>query len=307
MKHKKGFADTLLTYLGAYGNHLETREVAEGNFCLKLMPGFAKEAVVERRSQWNAGFRFEGKSDAEWVYVEHMVLAPDHVNDDIESWVGIGMAFLGKPLLHCKSDRDNADFEVVKFGLVPAISSVFMKKHSADDMATYVGTILRKGVMCRVFILCIRRGNESWMVEYVFPAYVTETRVEGGKLTVHETRPPKPGEKVDVKISQGEMQIAGVVLGNFRALDGIHCSFCDKVVTEEDVFPVEMGNTKLFDNMPLRGSATFRLPCCDDCKRRITVPSLDLDRIKAVADIRDALAKGADFKSEWINSHNQNP
>ena len=92
-----------------------------------------------------------------------------------------------------------------------------------------------------------------------------------------------------------------------RALDGIHCSFCDKVVTEEDVFPVEMGNIKLFDDMPLRGSATFRLPCCDDCKRRITVPPLDLDRIKAVTDIRDALAKGADFKSEWINSHNQNP
>lgn len=305
MTLKPGYIDTLLPYLGAYGNdHLERREVAEGNFCLKLMPGFAREAVVERRSQWNVGFRFDGKSDSEWIYVEHLILAADHVKDGIESWVGAGMAILGRPLLHSNSDKDNADFEAVKFGLVPAISTVFMKKHRADDMATYVGTILRKGVMCRVFILCLRRGNESWMVEYVFPAYVTETRVEGGKLTVHETRPPKPGENVDEKISQGEMQIAGVVLGNFRALNGIHCSFCDRVVSEEDVFPVEMDNIKLFDDMPLRGSATFRLPCCDDCKRRITVPALDLDRIKAVADIGDALAKGATFADDWLHYHN---
>lgn len=300
MKLKKGYVDTLLPYLGMYGSNLERREVAEGNFCLKLIPGFAKEPVIGRRSRWTCGTRFDGRSDSEWVYVEHMILAPDHVEDDIEMWVGASMAILGKPLLHSKSDNDNANYGIVKFGLVPAISTVFMKRHRADDMATYAGTITLRGVMCRVFILCLRRGNEGWMVEYVFPAQVTETKMLGGKLTVSETRPLRVGEKAEEKISQGEMQLAGIVLGNFRALDGIHCSFCDKVVMEDDVFPVELDNVKVFDDMPLRGSATFRLPCCDECKRQITKHGLDLDRIKAVDDIRNALAQGATFKAEWL-------
>ncbi len=299
----KDYPDIPMPYLGSYGRNLTSVAFASGNFCLKLPDGFARNPMVANISEWNNGFCFSGRSEVEWVYVEHLRMATGHESDNIENWVEVGTALLGKPHLHSPDYLASHDSEVLSFEKVPAISRMFMQRHSADDMITYIGTIRYKKVVCRLFILCLRRGNESWMVEYVFPAYISKNRTDGGRIIINELRHPDREENVSLKASLGEMQLAGVVLGNFRAYDARQCFLCTKIVSDDESLEVKMDDVKVFDDMPLRGSANITVPCCSKCLAQIDANGVDLECLKSNEVVSKTLQDGGRFNEEWMQMH----
>lgn len=265
----------------------------EGNFRLKLPKSIVPEVAVKALSPSNAHFHFKGQDRFDWVHIEYMTNA--HGGADIREWVEAPVVMFGKPMLGIEEK-----FEVVKFGWMPAVSANYLKRHKADEMATFAGSVRIGETVCRVFMVCFRRGDEAWKVEYGFPAVITDATVNGPIVT-HKMRKPNPGEKVPPDPSRAEMEEAAKVLGWFRPYDAVKCRFCGKIVSDEEVFTVELENVKS-DFLPIRTAAIVSIPCCPDCSQR-QATGTDLARIKEDEIVKNALDGGGRIKQTWLDAH----
>ena len=281
-----GFNDSVVKTLRDFVSH-------EGNFRLKLPKTIVPEVAVKALSPSNVQFHFKGQNRATWVHVEYMTNA--HEGADIREWVEASMVMFGKPRLGVEEK-----FEVVNFGWIPAVSKNYLNRHKANEMAAFAGTVRMGETASRVFIVCFRRGNEAWKVEYGFPAAITDTTVDGPVAT-HKMRKPNPGEEVPPNPSRAELEEAAKVLGWFRPYDAVKCRFCGKIVSDEEVFKVELENVKS-DFLPIRTDAIVSIPCCPDCFQR-QATGIDLERVKEDEAVRKALAEGGRIKQTWLDAH----
>lgn len=281
-----GFNDSVVKTLRDFVSH-------EGNFRLKLPKTIVPEVAVKALSPSNVQFHFKGQNRANWVHIEYMTNA--HEGADIREWVEASMVMFGKPRLGVEEK-----FEVVNFGWIPAVSKNYLNRHKANEMAAFAGTVRMGETASRVFIVCFRRGNEAWKVEYGFPAAITDTTVDGPVAT-HKMRKPNPGEEVPPNPSRAELEEAAKVLGWFRPYDAVKCRFCGKIVSDEEVFKVELENVKS-DFLPIRTDAIVSIPCCQDCFQR-QATGIDLERVKEDEAVRKALAEGGRIKQTWLDAH----
>lgn len=227
-----GYPELSLIYLEPCDGELECREVPEGSFCIQLPTGFSIAPDVRQLSQRMCGFRYDGRSEAEWVSIVHFSVPEGHEGDNLESWVDVDVEILGKPPLHSSSDSDNVEYDLLRFEKIRATDVAFKARHHADAMVSYVGTIRRRGIVCRLFILCLRRGQDAWKVEYVFPARMA-VHTRGGECDSADAPPLGLPQSEDVPLlaSREEMQRAGMVLGNFQSSchspNGIGITWCE--------------------------------------------------------------------------------
>ena len=190
---------------GALLDYVDEKE----NFRLKLPVGFSRSPERKTISEWTHGCGFQGRNENEWAYVEHMIVSVDHLNERLEGWVASAVMLTGKPLIHPHAEACRT-YDLVRFSRVPAICSQWMKSHCADEMTSWIGTIGRGGTTCRLFIVCLKRGRECWMVEYVFPVV--------GSAVVKDAVSP----------SHDEMIRASLVMGNFGICNATNSHVPDK-------------------------------------------------------------------------------
>ena len=301
----KSSDDQELVYLGMWGKELKSVSVKEGNFCLKLPKGWKADPVnVEVASRWDQGFFFAGPIDQEWAYVQHLVLSPEHVNDDIKDAINIELRLFGLVSIHPPKGTERLTIkDMASFGCVPVTSSAFLKRHCADRMATWIGTFLRDGVKCRLYILCLQRGREVWRVEYVFPVKeYSATQINwNGKEAVKSDIEYEIGDQP----SQPEQIRAGIVLGNFRAYDAARCQLCGKIVSDEDIVEIPLENVDLTQiiGVPIRGECTVKPHCCPECRGKFKAKDISEAQIKAIPAIAEVLQGGARIEDEWLKAN----
>lgn len=284
LERDAGFNDSIVKQLHDFVSK-------DGNFRLKLPEDIMHEPIIKVMSPTLRQFHFNGVDRLKWVHVEYMTNARGGA--DIREWVEMPVMMFGRPMLGTESR-----FEVVKFDWVPAISTSYLKRHGADEMATFIGTIMIEGALCRVFMVCLRRGNEAWRVEYAFPASVTENTTEG-RVVYQRLRKPNSINEVPEHPSHTEMKKAANVLGWFRAYDAVKCRFCGRTVSDEEVLKVELENVQC-DFLPVRADATVSVPCCLDCLRQQDEHGMDLERIKKDEMVCELLSRGAHIKQSWM-------
>ena len=303
-REKPKYEDRELRYLGMWGSDLKSISVKAGNFCLKIPKSWPGEiAKIEAQGRWMHGFFFAGPNECEWAYVKHMILSPDHINDDIEDALGVELALFGRVAIHPPKGTETVSVkEMANFGLVPAISSAFLKRHNADKMASWIGLFHRGGTLCRFFTFCIQRGCEVWRVEYVFPAKeCTATRIEWNEK---EQQGTKEEIKYDIgdAPSEPEQMRAGIILGNFRAYDAAKCQFCGEIVSDDDTveIPLENVDASKTIGLPIRTDCLTHPYCCHTCKERLETGKVEISRITAIPDIASLLSDGARIKEGWL-------
>ena len=297
-----------LGFLGMYGDKgLEDRANINGNYCLKLPAGFFAEPKSCRYyGKYDLDFvdsyLYERQGYAEWVCVRHMTVPDGHLDEPIEAWVEMSHARDGMPRMGFAEMQHLPRVSVIHFDRIPLISRAFLRRHHADQMASYVGTLMVEESQFRILMVCLRRGKERWKIEYVFPATICESAQEGNS-TVERLRLPQSGEMVKRDLSRMEIMKAACVFGYFRAYDSLKCAFCGRIVSDRDYLDVELEHMKVFEDLPLTGDAVIHVPCCGPCKENSLSAGVCMSALKRSEAICSAEALGGAIKKDWIDKH----
>lgn len=248
---------------------------------LYLPKGWNVEPEVKVLSPHHSVASMAGLGDHEWLSVEHLHLSPEHVHDDLGEWVIFSKVLFGKLQLHphpCKAEGVDAHAEV-SLSRLSRRDALFMKFHKADDMAAFVGTIEIGGRLCRLFIVIVRRGADSWKFEYVFPA------VDGVTKDAQEFR-------------SKEILAAARVFVPIETFGKLCCSLCGEKMDDppegasDGRCEVWMKDFRLFDDMQIP-KAAVGIPCCAACRKKILVSGVSKARLEEISAVHDQIAKGA--------------
>ena len=196
---------------------------ADGNFELMLPKSIASTPEV-RRTGSLVQLMFKGNAPSEWIYVEHIGIMSSGLRDgeeEMEDRVEFPLQIWDMLPLHCPGDEwaEGVDIPLKQLRGINRCTtdSAYMKYRRLDKMASWVATHSFNNVVNRIFILAVQRGNEGWLVEYVFPALISEREEVVPGMTVWRVRPPTEEEArlLDNNISHADCDKAQVVLGSF--------------------------------------------------------------------------------------------
>ena len=248
---------------------------------LYLPKGWNVESEIEMVSPHDCVASVAGPGDHEWLSVERLHLSPEHVHDDLGEWVNFSRVLFGKLLLHPHRSKAEgvAGLTEVSFGRLSRRDALFMKYHNADDMAAFAGTIEIVDQLCRLFIVIVRRGADSWKFEYMFPA------ADGVTKEAQDFHPE-------------EILAAVRIFVPIETFGRMCCSFCGEKMddpaneTDEGYVYVWMKDFFLFDDMQIPKSAVG-IPCCTSCREKILAYGVSKARLEEIPAVHDQIAKGA--------------
>ena len=248
---------------------------------LYLPKGWNVESEMKMSSPHDCVASMAGPGDHEWLSVEHLHLSPKHVHDDLGDWVNFPRVLFGKLLLHPHSSKAagvDAHTEV-SLGRLSRRDSLFMKYHKADDMASFAGMIEIESRLYRLFIVIVRRGTDSWMFEYVFPA--------------------ADGVTKDAQEFHSEEILAAVrIFVPIETFGRMCCSFCGEKMddpaegTSDGRCEVWMKDFRLFEDMQVP-KAAVGIPCCTACCEKILAYGVSKTRLEEIPAVHDQIVKGA--------------
>lgn len=112
---------------------------------------------------------FKGLRQFEWVAIQHLDEVATYY--DLTDWVEFDVRHVGMPELN-PPEEYKADLpkKPIDFRRVPCRDDAFLSAQNADDMVAYEGALEIRGVICRLFIIVVRKGWDGWKVELVFPS-----------------------------------------------------------------------------------------------------------------------------------------
>ena len=260
-----------------------TKVIVDPAKCRFYLPeGWNLTPEIEMGNAANVIAKFAGPSAHEWASVEHLLLSPEHVNDGLDDRVNVSRVLFGRLDLHAHSDWKSGvnDCKEISFGRLSCRDTVYMKYHQADDMAAFAGTLEIESRLHRVFIVIVRRGRDSWKLEYVFPAADGVTREALGFL-------PE------------EIAAAARLFVPFETHGRAKCPLCGVGVDDPsdgnlgDGMTVWLKDFTLFDDMPKLGKGGVTLACCDACREKALDEGLRRETVEGIPDVRSQLDKGA--------------
>lgn len=143
---------------------LQPTPIKESKFQVSLPPEW-KLVAKEDVSKNNRKYRFMGQGHSQWFSIEYF-FADNVSSSDLSNWVEAPLTIFGYPLLHLPN-RIKIDFE--NFQKIDSVDFEYMKTHNLDEMCSYIAVGQVNGVTYKIFIVTLRRGNNAWKLEVVFP------------------------------------------------------------------------------------------------------------------------------------------
>lgn len=156
----------------------QLRICEEGGFSVRLPEkGWTVRPSVARE-EGGTRFTWLGQGGMQWLSVLHRTRG---------DWTDISVYIPAED-----------SFDTIWESVPESADDGFVAMCGAEEMASWTGSVEFSGRVCRVFVVVLRRGTESWAVEYGFPAFSFD------------------GGPAGAEIDESDSATAGLVLGTFR-------------------------------------------------------------------------------------------